>query len=659
MSKKASRKLNFDDEMDDDFYDQEEDYDYDYNNVNTEPQDVYVPPKRSVTLFDFMSPKLAKMTTSETSKKSTDQTSKNDHSESDSYDQPYDDDYEEDFEEEDNYDDAQELDKMFKKIENQFDIKKCDRNKIISTFRELDYNVKTLTDMVKEGRFGKAVPKRTARFAPGVATTTPKPAKARFAPNSAPQNQPAPVLEMKRSKSLSSIKETLDQHLTTQIQVNDVKSEIAARKKHINLVIVGHVDAGKSTLIGNILLLSGGVSAAEMEKIRNDSKASGHAQDMLAWISAQDETERQRGVTIDVSMNEFETKDRSITVLDAPGHRDFVPNMIAGASQADSAILVVDVSNPNIEKGQAGEHLLLCRSLGVNNLIVCINKMDSFNYEESAFTDVKNTLTRYLKSIGWSAIVFIPTKANNADDLLKPTDNMPWYTGPTVFDAINKLEPPKWDVDSPFLMCVSESVETGSQAITVSGRVESGYICPKDSIRVLPADQIVRVTNVTIDGKPVKFAPAGYICDVTLNTTLAVENIMIGSALSDPKKDIHACTNFVAQVRTFRISRPITLGANLVFHRHAVDSPLKVDKFLRELDKKTKKVKKSNMVFAFKDQLFDAAFSLDTPIAIEPEAISRSFGRFIIRANGETLGFGKVTSITPMKNTLDQIALKK
>ena len=449
---------------------------------------------------------------------------------------------------------------------------------------------------------------------------------------------------------MSAIKDA-DQHVLSNVTPEMVHEKIEKSKKHINLVIVGHVDAGKSTLIGHILYLSGFVAKNDMDKIVQDSKAIGRPQDQLSWIMAEDETERQRGITIDVSMKDFETPDRHITVLDAPGHKDFVPNMIAGASQADSAILVVDVSNPNIEKGQAGEHLLLCRSLGVTNLIVCINKMDSLGYDQSAFNDVKATIQRYLRSIGWTANVFIPTMATNKEDLLTPIKNMPWYTGPTILDTINKLEPPKYDVDGSFLMCVSESVETGSHEITVSGRVEAGYICKKDNVRLLPAEQTVRVTDVSINGKSVPFAVAGQICDVSLNTTLQIENVMIGSAIFDPKKELHACQQFTAQIRTFILKKPILVGTPLVFHRQAVDIPMKIDKFINKLDKKTKKPigKGSQIKFVLNDTLIEVSCTLQSPLPIEPESISKSFGRFIVRGGGETLGYGRVMSITKVQ----------
>ena len=613
MSKKLNRKLNFD------LDDYSDDYSYDDGSDDI-PQNYKLPPRRSVTLNDFLDPALAKMTTSPTKTKE---------EYSDYYDEPYD--VEEDFEEEEeDYNDAQQISQLFKKLEQQFELAKCDRNRIIREFRELDHDIPAITRMVKQGKFGPVQTKKSSRI--------------QFAPKSEPSHKP--TKQISRSQSMNSIKDA-DQHVLANVTTEMVHEQIARSKKHINLVIVGHVDAGKSTLIGHILYLSGFVAKNEMDKIAKDSKAIGRPQDQLSWIMAEDETERQRGITIDVSMKDFETPDRHITVLDAPGHKDFVPNMIAGASQADSAILVVDVSNPNIEKGQAGEHLLLCRSLGVTNLIVCINKMDAVHYDQSTFNDVKATIQRYLKSIGWTANVFIPTMATNKDDLLTPTKNMSWYTGPTVLDSINKLEPPKWDVDGSFLMCVSESVETGSHAITVSGRVEAGYICKNDNVRLLPAEQTVRVSEVSINGNPVPFAVAGQICDVTLNTTLQVENVMIGSAIFDPKKELHACQQFTAQIRTFILKKPILVGTPLVFHRQAVDIPMKIDKFINKLDKKTKKVigKGTQIRFVLNDTLIEVQCSLQTPLPIEPEAISKSFGRFIVRGGGETLGYGRVTSI--------------
>ena len=546
-----------------------------------------------------------------------------------------------DYDEEEDFDKEDKIVRLFDIIENRYDISQCDRNKIKEAFKKLDYQQENLIQMLKKGEFGPIIPKRKIL----------KQLKQSQMVESVEQpKEEKQTSEIEKNEQITKFK-NIEQHSNqTKIKLADVKTAFETSKKHINLVIIGHVDAGKSSLIGHILLLNGFISKNEMDKIHKESNEIGRPQDELSWIMAEDDTERERGVTIDVSMTNFETIDRQITVLDAPGHRDFVPNMIAGASQADSAILVVDASNPNIEKGQTGEHLLLCRSLGVKNLIVCINKIDTVRYSQESFLKVQQKIENYLKSIGWSAIAYIPMKATNEVDLLTPTRHMKWYKGPTILDAINSLEPPKLNIENPFYLSISECTEGGNgpNSITITGRVDSGYICKNDNVHVLPADLIQTVSHVLINGEKVPFAYAGQICDVVLNTNkLPIESITVGSAICDPKLEVHLSNQFKAQMRTFIMKRPLLSGTPLFFYRQAVDVPLNIERFISILDKKTKKAIQKHPKFVSNDSLTEVSFSLINPIPLEPDSISNSLGRFIVRANGETIGFARVTSITP------------
>ncbi|EAX93636.1 Elongation factor Tu C-terminal domain containing protein [Trichomonas vaginalis G3] len=607
MSKKASRKLLYD----------ADDFDDDEDEV---PRPKRGLPARSQTVADLKS----------ASSMYNYQNNNDDYS--DVYDEPYGYDGEEDFNDYD--DDSAKIDELIAKLKKTYDISKCDMDEIFLAFRNLDYDYSVVSRNLEKGDYGKAIKKKSQKHIQIPASQTP--------------SKLIPPKGIASTFSCASIKD-IEQHLTTKVTKDQVYKQISTGKKHVNLVIVGHVDAGKSTLIGHVLLLSNFVEKQRMDKIMEDSKATGHGQDYLAWIMAEDESERSHGVTIDVALNNFETEDRKITVLDAPGHRDFVPNMIAGASQADSAILVVDVSNPNIERGQAGEHILLCRSLGVKHLIVAINKMDSLEYMQSAYEDVCNTLTEHLKRISWSAVHFIPTVATDKSVLLNPKEKMPWYKGPTILQAINQIPPYEYDINDSFLMCISEAVETSRNSITVSGRVESGYVAIGDNVKVLPGEQIVRVCDVQLNGEPVDFAAAGYIADITLTTSMNVEQFAIGSAIFDPKKKLQLSNRFTAHLRTFDIKKPILQGTPLVFHRHAVDLPLKIESFTAQLDPKTKKTIKKGIKFCLARQFIEATFSIESPIPIDTAESSRSFGTFIVRTGGETVGFGGIISVLQAK----------
>jgi GTPase len=203
---------------------------------------------------------------------------------------------------------------------------------------------------------------------------------------------PSPV---KRSQSMQ-LAPAKRQHAECRHTVEQVQQAVSYQKGHLNLVIVGHVDAGKSTLMGHLLTLCGRFSRSHLSRVAQEAGAAGKPEERFAWVMAEDRTEREHGVTIDVAMVEFETERLAVTVLDAPGHADFVPNMIAGASQADAALLVVDATNPLINKGQVREHLLLCRALLVPSLIVVVNKMDAVDYDEGVYNAVVEPLRAFL-----------------------------------------------------------------------------------------------------------------------------------------------------------------------------------------------------------------------------------------------------------------------
>lgn len=248
------------------------------------------------------------------------------------------------------------------------------------------------------------------------------------------------------SKSLEEIKEVYKQQRLT-------------NKLHLNLIIAGHVDAGKSTIIGHLLSLLGNVSQKIMHKNENEAKKAGKASFMYAWILDVTEEERKRGVTIDVGQYRFETEKRIVNVLDAPGHRDFIPNMITGATKADFALLVIDATSGEFESGfesggQTQEHILLLRSLGVHQIVIVINKMDNVNYSQERFNDIVLKLKKFLKQVGFKeeSIQTVPCSGIHGDNLVKHSDiaAFKWFKGSTLINVIGSfyipnLNPKKLD----------------------------------------------------------------------------------------------------------------------------------------------------------------------------------------------------------------------
>jgi elongation factor 1 alpha-like protein len=433
------------------------------------------------------------------------------------------------------------------------------------------------------------------------------------------------------------------QHADCHRTVENVRQALLPEKALLNLVIVGHVDAGKSTLMGHLLELCGRFSRTQISRVWREAAEAGKAQEKYAFAMTDDPTEREHGLTIEVGMVEFDTEHLYITVLDAPGHPDFVSNMIAGASQADAAVLVVDCTNPLIERGQTREHLLLCRSLGVESVIVVMNKMDAVGYHQHVFRDVVERMTGFLRSIGLASAHFIPASAVTGENLVAPCQNLSWFEGPTVIDAIDHISPPVQDIASPFLMCATSVDASGDKQIVVSGRIECGYVCKSDHVRLMPGDQAGRVTSVRLRGQPVPFASAGMIPEVGI--TVESVGFPIGTAIFAPERPMTLATQFRARLMTFAMDVMLLPGASLVFHRHAVDIPMTLISVIHIL-KKNGEVSPQRLPGIPQHSRADAVFRLKQAVVVQAENMAKGrFGRFVIRAKGRSLGCGVINEV--------------
>ncbi|MEM7820229.1 MAG: GTP-binding protein, partial [Candidatus Aenigmatarchaeota archaeon] len=251
---------------------------------------------------------------------------------------------------------------------------------------------------------------------------------------------------------------------------------MAAAKPHMNLVTIGHVDHGKSTLVGRLLYDSGNIKEEDMRKLKEIAKELKKETFEFAFVMDKLKEERERGVTIDIMHTRFDTPKYYFTIIDAPGHRDFVKNMITGASQADAAILVCSAKEGVQE--QTKEHVFLIKVLGVKQMIVAINKMDAVNYDKAKFETLKTDLTKLLQTVGYdvSKILFIPVSAYAGDNVVKKSTNMPWYTGPTLFETLDTLVVPPQPIDKPLRLPIQDVYTiTGIGTVPV-GRVETGIL---------------------------------------------------------------------------------------------------------------------------------------------------------------------------------------
>ena len=254
-------------------------------------------------------------------------------------------------------------------------------------------------------------------------------------------------------------------------------------KNHINLVVIGHVDSGKSTSTGHLIYKCGGIDKRTIEKFEKEAAESGKGSFKYAWVMDKLKAERERGITIDIALWKFETAKSVFTIIDAPGHRDFIKNMITGTSQADVAILIIASGVGEFEagiskEGQTREHALLAFTMGVKQMVVCINKMDdkSVNWGQARYEEIKKEVSDYLKKIGYNPdkIPFIPLSGWTGDNMLEKSDNMKWYTGPCLIEALDNLEQPKRPHSKPLRLPLQDVYKIGGIGTVPVGRVETG-----------------------------------------------------------------------------------------------------------------------------------------------------------------------------------------
>uniref|UniRef100_A0A8C6U7A9 HBS1-like protein n=1 Tax=Neogobius melanostomus TaxID=47308 RepID=A0A8C6U7A9_9GOBI len=368
-------------------------------------------------------------------------------------------------------------------------------------------------------------------------------------------------------------------------QAINIKAELEKRqggKPLLNLVVIGHVDAGKSTLMGHLLYLLGNVNKRTMHKYEQESKKAGKASFAYAWVLDETGEERDRGVTMDVGMTKFETKSKVVTLMDAPGHKDFIPNMITGAAQADVAVLVVDASRGEFEAGfeaggQTREHALLVRSLGVTQLAVAVNKMDQVNWQEERFQEIISKLGHFLKQAGFkeSDVFYIPTSGLSGENLVTRstvTALTSWFSGPSLVEQIDAFKPPQRSVDKPFRLCVSDVFKGAVAAAWTCQMVFA--LCFHEVCVYRPGFRLL--CHREDRGWALDWAAAGDHVSLTL-TGMDIIRMNVGC---------------VARILLFNIELPITQGFPVLLHYQTVSEPATIKKLVSVLHKSSGEVLK-------------------------------------------------------------------
>jgi elongation factor 1-alpha len=316
-------------------------------------------------------------------------------------------------------------------------------------------------------------------------------------------------------------------------------------KDRINLVVIGHVDSGKSTSTGHLIYKCGGIDARAIEKFEKEAQEMGKGTFKYAWVLDKLKAERERGITIDIALWKFESEKRIFTIIDAPGHRDFIKNMITGTSQADAAVLMIASDVGGFEAGfskdgQTREHALLAKTMGVQQMVVCMNKMDdkSVNYAESRYKEIKDELSLYLKKVGYNPekMEFIPISGWVGDNMIELSTNMPWYKGPFLLQALDNLNPPKRPTDKPLRLPLQDVYKIGGIGTVPVGRVETGVLKAGMVVVFGPMGQTTEVKSVEMHHEMVEQAIPGD--NVGFNVkNLSVKDIKRGYVASDSKND--------------------------------------------------------------------------------------------------------------------------
>ncbi len=418
-----------------------------------------------------------------------------------------------------------------------------------------------------------------------------------------------------------------------------------ADKPHLNLVTIGHVDHGKSTLIGRLLYDTGNLPDKEYKKLEEAAKEAGKETFGFAFAMDSVKEERERGVTIDVAHTQFETNNYHFTVIDAPGHRDFVKNMITGASQADAAMLVVSAKDG--VQDQTKEHSYLAKVLGVNELIVAINKMDTVDYSESKFNEAKEEAKKLLKSIGFKAdeIPFVPTSAYHGDNVAEPMDNMDWYDGPSVRELLDELEEPTKPVDKSLRIPIQDVYSITGVGTVPVGKVETGKIKKGDKIKFLPSDATGEVKSVEMHHEEVPEAQAGD--NIGFNTRgISKDDIKRGDVACDPEDPVTVAKEFRAQIIVMEHPNVIAEGYTPVFHCNTAQIASKFIDLEKKVDSKTGETIEENPDYLKTGDSAVVKIRPTEPMAIEAQGEFPELSRFAIRDMGKTVAAGICIEVT-------------
>jgi len=426
-------------------------------------------------------------------------------------------------------------------------------------------------------------------------------------------------------------------------------------KVHVSLVVIGHVDAGKSTTTGHLIYKLGGIDKRTLEKFEKEATEKGKGSFKYAWVMDKLKAERERGITIDIALWKFETPKFMYTVIDAPGHRDFIKNMITGTSQADIALLVIASGTGEFEagiakNGQTREHALLAFTLGVKQMIVGVNKMDdkSVNYAQARYEEIKNETSNFLKKIGYDPlkIPFIPISGWNGDNMVEPSPNMVWWKGGTLLEALDAVKEPKRPADKPLRLPLQDVYKIGGIGTVPVGRVETGVLKPGMVVNFAPSTVSTEVKSVEMHHESLAQANPGDNVGFNIKN-VSVKDIKRGMVCGDTKNDPPMeAGDFTAQVIILNHPGQIHAGYSPVLDCHTAHIACKFAELLKKVDRRSGKELEDAPKNVKSGDAAIVRLIPQKPMCVETFAEYPPLGRFAVRDMRQTVAVGVIKGVT-------------
>ncbi|WP_302082708.1 translation elongation factor EF-1 subunit alpha [Salinibaculum rarum] len=415
-------------------------------------------------------------------------------------------------------------------------------------------------------------------------------------------------------------------------------------KPHQNLAVIGHVDHGKSTLVGRLLYETGNVPEHVIEQHKEEAEEKGKGGFEFAYVMDNLAEERERGVTIDIAHQEFDTDEYYFTIVDCPGHRDFVKNMITGASQADNAVLVV-AADDGVQP-QTQEHVFLARTLGIDEMIIAVNKMDLVDYEEGRYEETKNEVGDLLNQVRFDtdSVKYIPVSAFEGDNVAEESENTGWYDGEILLEALNNLPEAEPPTDAPLRLPIQDVYTISGIGTVPVGRVETGILNTGDNVSFQPSDVGGEVKTIEMHHEEVPEAQPGD--NVGFNVRgIGKDDIRRGDVCGPADDPPSVAETFQAQVVVMQHPSVITAGYTPVFHAHTAQVACTVESIDKKIDPSSGEVAEENPDFIQSGDAAVVTVRPQKPLSLEPSSEIPELGSFAIRDMGQTIAAGKVLSV--------------